>query len=135
MDPNNSSDTPQTPAPTPVETPAPQPAAPAPQDTNKGLSIASLILAFFIAPVGLILGIVALVKSKKAQQKNGLALAAIIVSSIVMVLSVVVTVLLVTASVALYNDRLQECRDLIPVSNPTLVSDGGELKCSYSATE
>jgi len=61
---------------TPEAAPAPA-AAPAP---GKGLSIAGVIFAFLIPLLGLILSIVALVQSKNAGQKNGLAIAGIIIS-------------------------------------------------------
>lgn len=49
-------------------------------DPGKGLGIAALVLAFFIQLVGLILGIVALSKSKKAGFKNAPAVWGIILS-------------------------------------------------------
>lgn len=61
--------------------PAYQP-APAASQPGKVLGIVGLILAFIIPPVGLILGIVALVQSKKAGAKNGIALTAIILGAI-----------------------------------------------------
>lgn len=61
--------------------PADQP-APAASQPGKVLGIVGLILAFIIPPVGLILGIVALVQSKKAGAKNGIALTAIILGAI-----------------------------------------------------
>jgi len=57
--------------------PAPVPASSAP---GKGLSIAGVVFAFLIPLLGLILSIVALVQSRGAGQKNGLAIAGIIIS-------------------------------------------------------
>ncbi|MCA9342824.1 DUF4190 domain-containing protein [Candidatus Saccharibacteria bacterium] len=62
-----------------------QPANVLPKKSTDGLSIAAIILAFFIPIVGLILGIIAKVKSKNAGQKNTLATAAIIISSVIIV--------------------------------------------------
>ena len=85
----------QIPQPTqPVQQPAyvpPQQDQPATDSQNPGkaLGIAGFILAFIFPLVGLILSIVALVKSKKAGLRNGLALAGIILSSVFFVMSAI----------------------------------------------
>jgi hypothetical protein len=56
-------------------------AAPAATNSNT-FSIVALILAFLVSPVGLVMGVIANTKSKKAGQKNGLALAAIIIGAL-----------------------------------------------------
>ncbi len=61
------------------------------EDKASGLSIAALVLAFFIPLVGLILGIVA--KKDAGEKSAKLAKAAIIVSVVFMVLNVLVYVL------------------------------------------
>lgn len=62
-----------------------EPAAP-----PSGLSIAALILAILVAPVGLILGIVSAVQSKKAGRRaGGMTTAAIIVGAVLTGLSVI----------------------------------------------
>src|SRR5690606_18808063 len=73
--------------------------APAAQP-GKTLGIVALVLAFVAAPIGVILGIVALVHSKKAGQKNGLALAAIIVGAVVTVIWIIVVTLSIIAAAA-----------------------------------
>jgi len=50
------------------------------------------ITFFFIQSVGLVLGIVALVKSKKAGHSNGWALAAIITSAALLVITIIVAI-------------------------------------------
>ncbi len=72
---------PTQPEPVPQPTPTAQP-IPVTENPGKTLGIAAFILAFFCSIVGLILGIVALRKSKKVGQSNGFALAAIIISII-----------------------------------------------------
>lgn len=72
------------------------PGAPVPGRT---MGIVAFILSFFAQPIALILGIVALVQSKKAGAKNGFALAAIIISSVLMVIGIIVVISLV----ALFN--------------------------------
>ena len=84
--------------------PAYQPAAPAPQQ-SKTLSIVALILAFLVAPVGAILGFVALNQSKKAGEKNGMALAAIIIGivfTLIWIISVIVSIALIGAGTSAY---------------------------------
>ena len=71
----------------PTPQPAPQPVAAQP---GKGLSIAAIIFAFVMPVVGLILGIVAMVQSKKAGQKNGLALASVIIAAVLIVLGIII---------------------------------------------
>ena len=63
-------------------------------DPGKTLGIVGLVLAFLVAPVGLIISIIARVKSKAAGFKNGLATAGIIVSIVVMVLYILFGVLI-----------------------------------------
>lgn len=59
------------------------------QGTN-GLAIASLVLAFVLAPVGLILGFIARSQiAKNGQQGNGLALAGIIIGASFTVINIV----------------------------------------------
>ncbi len=72
------------------------PGAPVPGRT---MGIVAFVLAFFAQPISLILGIVALVQSKKAGAKNGFALAAIIISSVIIVLAIIGIIL----AVALWN--------------------------------
>jgi hypothetical protein len=68
-------------------------AAPAPQQGTNGLAIAGLILAFLIAPVGFILSIIALIQTRKRQQKGrGLAIAGVIVSVLSMLASIAIVV-------------------------------------------
>ncbi|MCD4557737.1 DUF4190 domain-containing protein [Schaalia sp. lx-100] len=67
---------------------------PAVQKTSV-LAIVALILAFFVPPVGLIIGIIALVKLKSSGEKGrGLAISSIVVSVISMILSIVMIVMM-----------------------------------------
>lgn len=88
-------ETPQ-PEPQPYAAQAYPPAAPAYPATvvpakqpGKTIGIVGFILAFLMPLVGVILGIIGLVQSRKAGAKNGLALAAIIVGAVILVLEVV----------------------------------------------
>ncbi|MEO8528097.1 MAG: hypothetical protein ABI435_03370 [Pseudolysinimonas sp.] len=74
---------------------APAPMAPA--EPSKGLSIAGVVFAFLIPLLGLILSIVALVQSRGVGQKNGLAVAGIIIS---IVWPIVIGIIVVALSFA-----------------------------------
>ncbi|MEH3089408.1 MAG: DUF4190 domain-containing protein [Microbacterium arborescens] len=113
-DPNNPS-APQPPAYQPPAYPAssdPSYGAPAAAAPGKTLGIVAFVLALVpvgLQLIGLILGIVALVQSKKAGRKNGLALAAIIISAVLLVLTVVAVVVLVSLFSGVANDIYQAC--------------------------
>ncbi len=74
------------PAPPPSGDPSLPPAPPAPPNpTTNGLAIAGFILAFLLAPVGLILSVVGLTQAGKRQQKGKvLAVFGIIISLLIM---------------------------------------------------
>lgn len=74
--------------------PAPAYGAPVAVDPGKTMGIVAFVLAFIppLQIVGLVLGIVALVQSKKAGLKNGLALAAIIISGVLLLLGILALV-------------------------------------------
>ncbi|AZS43342.1 DUF4190 domain-containing protein [Microbacterium oleivorans] len=69
---------------------------------GRTMGIVALILAIipFTQLIGLILGIVALVQSRKAGAKNGLALAAIIVSIVLMIVGIIIFFALVWPPIA-----------------------------------
>ncbi len=131
---------PSTPAPPSVPPTAP-PAAPPPapqaampmqpvpaggDDPGKGMGIAALIFAFIAPLIGFILGLMARSKSKKAGHKNGLALAAIIISTISMVVGLLIASMIILLAVS----RLQECEKLGP---GTHIVDGQTITCSSDA--
>lgn len=69
-----------------------------PTDPGKTMGIVAFIMScfvtfIFVQLVGLILGIVALVKSRKAGCSNRWAVAAIIMSSVLMVLTIIVAII------------------------------------------
>jgi hypothetical protein len=67
--------------------------APVAEVPGRTLGIVALIAAFFISLLGLILGIIAMNQSKAAGYPNGPAKAAIIVSIVFLVLSVIGVIL------------------------------------------
>ncbi|GAA3206423.1 DUF4190 domain-containing protein [Microbacterium terregens] len=77
--------------------PAPYGAPGNPTIPGKTMGIVAFILSFFVQLVALILGIVALVQSRKAGYPNGWALAAIIISSVLLVIGIIVGIFLFIA--------------------------------------
>lgn len=75
---------------------------------GKTLGIVAFVLSFFVQLVALILGIVALVQSRRAGAKNGWAVAAIIISIVLMVIGAILLVLFFGAIMAV----LSQCGDL-----------------------
>jgi hypothetical protein len=103
------------PAPTyPSAPPAPAGAAPGAPVPGKTLGIVALIVAFFANIIGLILGIVALVQSRKAGHKNTPAVWAIIVGAVLTVVGIIVAIVLVSIFAAGAADLLRQCADLGP---------------------
>jgi len=96
--------------------PAPQYSAPPPTQPGKTLGIVAFVLSILLPLVGLILGIVALVQSRKAGLKNPWALAAIIVGSVLVMLGIIVGILLLAiflpAAAQLTQEILQQCQEL-----------------------
>ena len=65
------------------------------------LAIVGLVLAFVVAPVGLIISIVAAVKLGKSGQPKGLAIAGIIIGALITIFWVILLIVLFTAFAAL----------------------------------
>ena len=109
----------------PPENPPPaaaQPAYPAAPPASSGapanpaipgrtMGIVAFILSFFIQLVGLILGIVALVQSRKAGHKNGWALAAIIISSVLIVVGIIVGIAVIGTAIAGAGEYARLCAE------------------------
>ena len=84
-----------------TDAPPPAPPAPAyssaavaPVNPGKTMGVVALVLSIlpFLQLFGVILGFVGLTQSKKVGQKNGLALAAIIIGFVLMALSIILVV-------------------------------------------
>ncbi len=96
------------------------------ENPGKTLGIVALIASFFIALLGLILGIVALNQSKKAGFKNGPAKAAIIISIVLMVLGLIIGIIFIVGGAALFGNIAQMCAELGPGEH---VVDGVTYTC------
>jgi hypothetical protein len=94
--------------------PAPYGAPASPTVPGKTMGIIAFILSFFVQLVALILGIVALVQSKKAGYKNGWALAAIIISSILLVVGIIVGIVAIAVFLPLAAELARQCAELGP---------------------
>jgi hypothetical protein len=141
-DPQNPDNTPPPPAYAQTPPPASQPtysSAPpaqygAPANApipGKTLGIVALVVAIFFNVIGLILGIVALVQSRKAGYKNGWAVAAIIVGAVLTVLGIIITFLIVGGLLAaggLANDAVQACE--AAGYTGTVTVQGVEVDCA-----
>jgi len=93
--------------------PAPAGGAPA-TIPGKTLGIVALIVSIFANVIGLILGIVALVQSKKAGYKNGPAVAAIIVGSVLFVIGIIVAIAVLAFVIPAALDLAEQCLELGP---------------------
>jgi hypothetical protein len=109
---------------------APPPAygAPAtPTIPGRTMGIVAFILSFFVQLAGLIVGIIALVQSRKAGYKNGWALAAIIISSVLLVVSIIVGVFLIIGFGAAAAEYARLCSELGPGTHE--LSSGANIVC------
>ena len=77
---------------------------------GKTLGIVAFILSFFVQLVALILGIVALVQSRRAGHKNGWAVAAIIISIVLMILGIIIAIAVVVPLLTFSQDALAACQ-------------------------
>ena len=114
---------PEVPTPPPAYTQTPPPAysaaPPAAYDAppvnapvpGKTLGIVALIVAIFFNVIGLILGIVALVQSRKAGAKNGPAVAAIIVGAVLFVIGVIIAIFAFAAIAAGVGELARLCAE------------------------
>lgn len=134
------SNTPENPYGQPSTNPAPYPQAPAPApygqqpgqygapaaDPGKTMAIIAIILPFVgFGLVGLILGLVAKSKSKKAGYKNTLALVAIIISAVAIVVSIIVGIWAITYFMEVA-EQVQACVD----GADTVTISGQVVDCS-----
>lgn len=161
MDPLNQPQPTPAPAPQPPVAPVPpqpqmpqQPAVPpvAPYPVQgatpgKGLSIAGFVISLLsiftnlftlgiVAVVGLGLSIAGRVQSKKGGKPNGMALAGIIISSIVAAITIIVFVLGVIAGISYASQMNDKCKELGVGSHQIMIGDSSAtLICTDSGFE
>ncbi len=105
--------------------PAPQGQADGAAVPGKTMGIVAFILSFFVQLVALILGIVALVQSRKAGHKNGWAVAAIIISAVLMVLGIIIAIVVLTT---VFGNLAAACAELGP--GVWELEGGGTITCN-----
>lgn len=88
------------------------PAGPVP---GKTLGIVAFVVSFFAALIGLILGIIALVQSKKAGRGNGFAVAAIIIGAVATIVSAIFFFALVLPSITAATTCLNDPTAIVTV--------------------
>lgn len=95
---------------------------------GRGLGIASLVVSLAgVGLVGLILGIIGLKKSKKVGQKNGMAVAGIIIGAVNIVVVAILVITLTSAAVTLVN----KCKEL---GGGTHVDNGVTITCPSTSS-
>lgn len=96
-----------------TDAPVPAPASPAPANPGKTLGVIALVLSILpFQLIGVIMGFVALNQSKKAGQKNGFAVAAIIIGIIGLVIGLIVAISIAAGGAALFGGLGQVCAEL-----------------------
>jgi len=95
---------------------------------TSGLAIAAFVISILgIHPVGLILGIIALKKIKNSQNTltgRGLALAAVIISSVFMILGTILFGIIILVSFIGFNEKIEKTRSAVTEANIKKLSYG-----------
>ncbi|MHA7239785.1 DUF4190 domain-containing protein [Arthrobacter sp. TMS1-12-1] len=97
------------------------------ENPGRTLGIVGFILAILIAPVGLVISIIAFVQSRKARMGNGFALAGIIIGVLFTIIGVIIGI----ALIAFFGDVTQqiiEACDGLPPGTPVTIQ-GQPLQC------
>ncbi|MFS0866817.1 DUF4190 domain-containing protein [Microbacterium sp. 179-B 1A2 NHS] len=104
----------------------PAPDAPVP---GKTLGIVAFVLSFFVQLVALILGIIALVQSRKAGHKNGFALAAIIISVVLGVIAIIIAIIVISTLATVGGDVNQVIELCMQNGGGTVELYGQQFDC------
>ncbi|MUK02502.1 hypothetical protein GM708_11560 [Vibrio cholerae] len=97
------------------------------ENPGRTLGIVGFILAILIAPVGLVISIVALVKSRKAGMGNGLALAGIIIGVLFSIIGGLIMFALIAFFADITQQLIQACEGL-PSGTPVTI-EGQPSQC------
>ena len=110
--------------------------SPAPVNPGKTLGIVGLVLGvvgfvvLFLGPIaGLIVSIIGLTKSKKAGQKNGFALAGIIVSAVALLANIVAVIVLVSFAATFGGTALELLEHCEANPTGTVEFQGQQISC------
>ncbi len=98
---------------------------------GRTMGIVALVLAIIPGTqlIGLILGIVALVQSRKAGQKNGVALAAIIVSAVLIVIGIIIAIALFSWIAGQGTDLLNQVAQCEQDPSGSIIFNGVTIPC------
>ncbi|MGA6128867.1 MULTISPECIES: DUF4190 domain-containing protein [unclassified Microbacterium] len=98
---------------------------------GRTMAIVALILAIIPGTqvIGLILGIVALVQSRKAGVKNGLAIAAIIVSVVLLIIGIIIIIALVSFAASVGGDLMTQVNACLEDPTGSVTYQGMTYTC------
>lgn len=98
---------------------------------GRTMAIVALILAIIPGTqvIGLILGIVALVQSRKAGVKNGLAIAAIIVSVVLLIVGIIIIIALVSFAASVGGDLMTQVNACLEDPTGSVTYQGMTYTC------
>ena len=115
---------------------AQQGGTPTPVNPGKTLGIVGLVLGvvgfvvLFLAPIGgLIVSIIGMSKSRKAGQKNGFALAGIIVSAVALIANIIAVIVLVSLAATVGGTAIELLEQCQADPTGTVVFQGQEISC------
>ena len=103
--------------------------APVGERPGRTMGIVAFILSFFVQLVALILGIVALVQSRRAGQKNGFAIAAIVISSVLIVVGIFVAIALLSWFATQGTDLVNQINACLEDPSGSVVYNGIAMSC------
>lgn len=98
---------------------------------GRTMAIVALILAIIPGTqiIGLILGIVALVQSRKAGVKNGLAIAAIIVSVVLLIIGIIVLIAIISFAASVGGDLMTQVNACLQDPTGSVTYQGMTYSC------
>ena len=98
---------------------------------GRTMAIIALILAIIPGTqvIGLILGIVALVQSRKAGAKNGLAIAAIIVSVVLLIIGIIIVIALISFAASVGGDLMTQVNACLEDPTGSVTYQGMTYTC------
>lgn len=98
---------------------------------GRTMAIVALILAIIPGTqvIGLILGIVALVQSRKAGVKNGLAIAAIIVSVVLLIIGIIIVIALISFAASVGGDLMTQVNACLQDPTGSVTYQGMTYSC------
>ena len=98
---------------------------------GRTMAIVALILAIIPGTqvIGLVLGIVALVQSRKAGVKNGLAIAAIIVSVVLLIIGIIIVIALISFAASVGGDLMTQVNACLEDPTGSVTYQGMTYTC------